>query len=83
EQHPFVVRGRPADYFAGWLETADMEAFVSGQSMQYGTDLDVTNYVNKRRVTLNPPAASRAKFVWQKFREGCSLRMPCPQKYSD
>lgn len=23
------------------------------------------------------------KFVWQKFREGCSLRMPCPQKYSD
>lgn len=22
-------------------------------------------------------------FVWQKFREGCSLRMPCPQKYSD
>lgn len=106
-----------------------MEAFVSGQSMQYGTDLDVTNYVNKRRVTLNPPAPPSSttrntgtkkgkgkggssadagadgtdgenaaaaegapggggavvtpKFVWQKFREGCSLRMPCPQKYSD
>lgn len=123
-----MVRGRREDYFAGWLETSDMEAFVSGQSMQYGTDLDVTNYVNKRRVTLNPPPpscpASRdgkkkgkgksgsattddadssanpekavaagsgapggavvtPKFVWQKFREGCSLRMPCPQKYSD
>ncbi|CAM9380088.1 unnamed protein product [Scytosiphon promiscuus] len=132
EQNPFVVRGRREDYFAGWLETADIEAFVSGQSMQYGTDLDVTNYVNKRRVTLNPPAAPTSsasrksgaggkkgkgkgsgatdaagadsangeptaaagagatggavvtpKFVWEKFREGCSLRMPCPQKYSD
>ena len=123
-----MVRGRRADYFAGWLETADIESFVSGQSMQYGTDLDVTNYINKRRITLNPPpqpsapqkgdgkgkkgkgkgatssdvspdaagnpgttaAAAAAggavvspKFVWQKFREGCSLRMPCPQKYSD
>ncbi|CBJ30378.1 expressed unknown protein [Ectocarpus siliculosus] len=131
ERNPFVVRGRRADYFSGWLETSDLEAFISGQSMQYGTDLDVTNYVNKRRVTLNPAAPApppeqspspppkkgghkgkgkggpstsgngasgdahlaatgRAggavvtpKFVWQKFREGCSLRMPCPQKFSD
>ncbi|CAM9245303.1 unnamed protein product [Ectocarpus fasciculatus] len=133
ERNPFVVRGRRADYFAGWLETPDLETFISGQSMQYGTDLDVTNYVNKRRVTLNPAAAPAPppgqssspqpkngahkskgkgsasaagnngasgdahlaaaggvggavvtpKFVWQKFREGCSLRMPCPQKFSD
>ncbi|CAN0196904.1 unnamed protein product [Pylaiella littoralis] len=130
EKNAFVVRGRRGDYFSGWLETPDIESVISGQSMQYGTDLDVTNYVNKRRVTLNPPAptpppgSQKAKagnqraqgqscrrpttrantaaaaaataggggavgavvtpgFVWQKFREGCSLRMPCPQKYSD
>ncbi|CAM9206887.1 unnamed protein product [Ectocarpus sp. 13 AM-2016] len=131
ERNPFVVRGRRADYFSGWLETSDLEAFISGQSMQYGIDLDVTNYVNKRRVTLNPAApapppeqssspppkkgshkgkgkggastggsgasgdvhlaATRgaggavvtSNFVWQKFREGCSVRMPCPQKFSD
>lgn len=113
------MRGRRDDYFSGWLHTSDIESFVSGQSMQYGTDLDVTNYVNKRRVTFNPAppppppvsgktgaggrkrsAASAAdgadappatdggavvtpKFVWEKFRQGCSLRMPCPQKYSD
>lgn len=83
--------------------------------MQYGTDLDVTNYVNKRRVTLNPQPPSAPggkkrlateaggakgagndtemghsggavvtpKFVWENFRQGCSLRMPCPQKFSD
>lgn len=128
-----MVRGRDADYFDGWLGTSDIESFVSGQSMQYGTDLDVTNYVNKRRITLNPPppaplttgdaqnargrkrpdgaaghpsttspsngahgagnvetgpaagagAVVTSKFVWEKFREGCSLRMPCPQKFSD
>lgn len=131
EKNAFVVRGRAPDYFSGWLETADIESFVSGQSMQYGVDLDVTNYVNKRRVTLNPPSPASptmegaqktgrrkcpvqgtetgatapsngahgagnpetgptaggaivtAKFVWEKFREGCSLRMPCPQKFSD
>lgn len=54
EQNAFVVRGRDSDYFDGWLDTADIEGFISGQAMQYGTDLDVTNYVNKRRITLNP-----------------------------
>lgn len=117
------MRGRSADYFSGWVETSDLESFVSNQSMQYGVDLDVTNYVNKRRITLNPPppalpgggdsaaaggkrstssaggakgagndsegpakaggAVVTSKFVWEKFRQGCSLRMPCPQKYSD
>lgn len=28
-------------------------------------------------------AVVTSKYVWQKFREGCSLRMPCPQKFSD
>ncbi|CAM9171063.1 unnamed protein product, partial [Ectocarpus sp. 8 AP-2014] len=79
ERNPFVVRGRRADYFSGWLETSDLEAFISGQSMQYGTDLDVTNYVNKRRVTLNPAAPAPPP----EQSEGCSLRMPCPQKFSD
>lgn len=118
------MRGRDSDYFDGWLTTADIESFVSGQSMQYGTDLDVTNYVNKQRITLNPSKTSNGSkiktatkkaegpavgngpavgvvahakeaeaggegavvtpsYVWGKFREGCSLRMPCPQKFSD
>lgn len=126
EKNAFVVRGRDSDYFHGWLDTSDIESFVSGQSMQYGSDLDVTNYVNKRRITLNPSPPSQPtlggaqnsgsgkrlagksganeahdvddadtkpaggagaivtpKYVWEKFREGCSLRMPCPQKFSD
>lgn len=90
------MRGRRPDYFKGWLETSDLESFISTQSMQYGVDLDVTNYINKRRVTLNPAPSGKggegikqqhplvtSRFVWEKFRQGCSLRMPCPQKYSD
>ena len=131
EKNTLVVQGRGPDYFRGWLETSDLESFISTQSMQYGVDLDVTNYVNKRRITLNPappktpgnvlggnggnghknPAAATSdgadgggkvhaaggtaaaaasggalvtsRFVWEKFRQGCSLRMPCPQKFSD
>ena len=65
-----------------------MRGLISQQSLRYGTDLDVTNFVNGQRVTLNPApnAAGEAAtvdpdFVFDSFAEGCSLRMPCPQKY--
>ncbi|CAM9789938.1 unnamed protein product, partial [Choristocarpus tenellus] len=106
EQNAFVVRGRDPSYFAGWFHKIDMESFVSGQAMQYGVDLDVTNYIGKKRVTLNPAGpgaglelggggggggaagggsteAVSPAFVWDSFKKGCSLRMPCPQTFSD
>ncbi|CAM9707862.1 unnamed protein product, partial [Phaeothamnion confervicola] len=103
ENQAVVIKRGDRSYFEGWLDVSEMKGFIERHGMRYGEDLDVTNYVNGRRVTLNPPptrycsslpaslhspangeaAMVNAKFVWARFGEGCSLRMPCPQKFSD
>lgn len=52
-------------------------------TLEYGADLDLTKYVDKTRYTLNPDGAATAKDVWKHFDDGCSVRLLCPQKYSD
>jgi hypothetical protein len=53
ERRALLIK-RPAghrDYYGGWLSSDDMRTIISQQSLRYGTDLDVTNFVNGRRVT--------------------------------
>ncbi|CAM9167631.1 unnamed protein product [Chrysoparadoxa australica] len=90
KQAVLVRRGGRKAYYHGWLSSKDIHSFTEAQSLQYGVDLDVTNYVDGKRMTLNPApnteggaAYVSADYVWKKFKEGCSLRMPCPQKFSD
>ncbi|KAG5188882.1 cupin superfamily protein-domain-containing protein [Tribonema minus] len=91
ESCPLLVRRASARFYDGWMSTADVRACIAQQALRYGSDLDVTNFVEGRRVTLNPPAPEGEEggaavdegFVWGSFERGCSLRMPCPQKYCD
>eukprot|EP01127_Copromyxa_protea_P018301 TRINITY_DN5724_c0_g1_i3.p1 TRINITY_DN5724_c0_g1~~TRINITY_DN5724_c0_g1_i3.p1 ORF type:complete len:399 (-),score=83.01 TRINITY_DN5724_c0_g1_i3:4-1200(-) len=66
------------------------------EDIRYTRDIDVTNYVNGKRVTLNPAplstnddgtpkeyAPADGKWIWNKFNgEGVSLRLKCPQEFS-
>eukprot|EP00953_Heterococcus_sp_UTEX-ZZ885_P002846 2062-Heterococcus_DN1.PRE.2 len=63
ERRALLIK-RPAvhrDYYGGWLSSDDMRTIISQQSLRYGTDLDVTNFVNGRRVTC---FAIACMFLW-------------------
>lgn len=61
----------------------EIDRILQQHTLEYGADIDLTKYVDKTRLTLNPDGSATAKDVWKHFDDGCSVRLLCPQKYSD
>lgn len=61
----------------------EIDRILKQHTLEYGADIDLTKYVDKTRLTLNPDGSATAKDVWKHFADGCSVRLLCPQKYSD
>ncbi|TDH68665.1 hypothetical protein CCR75_004921 [Bremia lactucae] len=83
EQRPLVIKRNYASYYDGWFSKDEVDRILKTHTLEYGTDLDVTKYVDGTRHTLNPAGTATAKQVWKHFDEGCSVRLLCPQKFSD
>ncbi|GMI46005.1 hypothetical protein TrCOL_g12722 [Triparma columacea] len=68
----------------------DVEEMLLRQSLRYGVDLNVTNAVDGVRQTLyllpsagGDPVVAESKDVMTNLESGCSVRLLCPQMYSD
>ena len=54
-----------------------------GGVVQYTSDIDITQYKNYIRHTLNPTGKVNAKQVWNLYNDDkCSIRFLCPHKYN-
>ncbi|XP_051833602.1 ribosomal oxygenase 1 [Antechinus flavipes] len=76
-----VRRGNP-DYYRGLFSTAELDAVLRGEDVQFGQHLDAARYRNGQRETLNPPGRALPATAWSLYRDGCSLRLLCPQAFS-
>ncbi|KAI9913342.1 hypothetical protein PsorP6_006681 [Peronosclerospora sorghi] len=84
EQAPVVIKRQCPRYYDGWFSTAELERILTTHTLEYGTDLDLTKYVDQTRHTLNPSSSTAtAEQVRRHFHDGCSVRLLCPQKFSD
>ncbi|KAF4316426.1 hypothetical protein BBO99_00008056 [Phytophthora kernoviae] len=83
EKRPLAIKRNFSSYYDGWFGREEMDRIFKTHSLQYGADLDLTKYVDNTRHTLNPDGAATAKQVWKHFDDGCSVRLLCPQKFSD
>ncbi|OQR93849.1 nucleolar protein [Achlya hypogyna] len=83
ERKPLVIKRHYADYYDGWFGRDEIDRMLREHTLEYGEDIDLTRYQNDVRTTLNPAGAATAKTVWKHFAEGCSVRLLCPQKFSD
>ncbi|RLN55875.1 hypothetical protein BBJ29_006622 [Phytophthora kernoviae] len=83
EKRPLAIKRNFPSYYDGWFGREEMDRIFKTHSLQYGADLDLTKYVDNTRHTLNPDGAATAKQVWKHFDDGCSVRLLCPQKFSD
>ncbi|XP_072485287.1 ribosomal oxygenase 1 [Notamacropus eugenii] len=76
-----VRRGNP-DYYRGLFSTAELDAVLRGEDVHFGLHLDAARYRSGRRETLNPPGRALPATAWALYRDGCSLRLLCPQAFS-
>lgn len=83
EQRPLVIKRKCPSFYDGWFSKDDMDRILKEHTLHYGQDLDLTKYVDETRYTLNPEGAATSKQVWKHYDDGCSVRMLCPQKFSD
>lgn len=83
EKRPLAIKRKSPKFYDGWFSKDEIDRILTEHTLEYGADLDLTKYVDKTRLTLNPDGAATAKDVWKHFADGCSVRLLCPQKYSD
>lgn len=84
EKKPFVIqRKKCRAYYNGWFGKDDVIALLRTGKMLYGKNVDVTNYVDNERVTLNKDGVADADEVLKNFEGGCSVRVLHPQRWSD
>ncbi|XP_074088194.1 ribosomal oxygenase 1 [Macrotis lagotis] len=82
EKEAVLVRRRRADYYGGLFSTAELDALLRGERLHFGLHLDAARYRHGRRETLTPPGRALAATAWALYRDGCSLRLLCPQAFS-
>jgi lysine-specific demethylase/histidyl-hydroxylase NO66 len=90
EKKPLLTPAVATKPFEPILTKADIEQFISKQSLVYGADINVTNVIDGLRQTMDlyedpnePSVVADSKDVWSNVGSGCSLRLLCPHKHSD
>ena len=74
----------PPHYYSGWFSKADVLALAaSSPPLHFTTDLDVTQYKDGKRLTLNPPSCPPVTLplVRRFLSQGCSIRFLSPQEH--
>ncbi|XP_070273119.1 ribosomal oxygenase 1 [Myotis yumanensis] len=82
EREAVLVRRQDHTYYQGLFSTADLDAMLRNEEVQFGQHLDAARYLDGRRETLNPPGRALPAAAWSLYQAGCSLRLLCPQAFS-
>nr|CCA22892.1 nucleolar protein putative [Albugo laibachii Nc14] len=85
-KRPVVIkRKKQAFYNNCWFDEREMIRILEDHSLEYINDVDVARYIDGTRETWLPEKSGIAsgKDVWTKYAEGWSIRLLCPQQYSD
>ncbi|XP_050425267.1 ribosomal oxygenase 1 isoform X2 [Adelges cooleyi] len=76
-----IPRNSP-NYFSELFSLEEFDSILRKNNLQYGTNVDITSYVNNQRETHNPVGRAQAHVVWDYFNNGCSVRLLNPQLFA-
>ncbi|XP_060617205.2 ribosomal oxygenase 1 [Anolis sagrei] len=82
EKKPLLIQRHNPRYYRELFSTAEFDAILRDQDVQFGVNLDVTSYQDGKRETHNPVGRALPAVVWDFYQNGCSLRMLNPQAFS-
>eukprot|EP01133_Synstelium_polycarpum_P017115 gene17115-20386_t len=77
-----IIKRNDANYYKSFFTKDSIDKMLKGNCLKYTTNIDVTNYVDGERQTLNPDGRAYPAAVWKMYREGCSLRLLNPQTFN-
>jgi len=81
-KHLVIKRNDPG-YFSGTFTKDDIDSILTENCLRYSENIDITNYVEGERQTMNPVGRAHAATVWKFYKEGCSVRLKNPQTFHD
>ena len=85
----YINREKSRGYFDGWFSSNDLTDLIRRGELKYGVDIDLTQYRGGKRTTPSNSQEMKGKTaeldVVKKMmgKEGCSLRLLSPQRFSD
>jgi len=82
EKAPLYLKRNQKDYYGELFSTKEMENIIKNNDLEYTRNIDIAVYKNDERFTYNPDGKVYPALVWNKYQEGCSIRLLNPQTYS-
>ncbi|EGG13942.1 transcription factor jumonji [Cavenderia fasciculata] len=80
-QHYIVKRNDP-NYYKNFFTKDSIDKMLKSNNLKFTENIDITNYVDNERQTLNPDGKAYPAVVWKHVRDGCSLRLLNPQTFN-
>jgi len=81
EKQPLLVKRNNESFVKGICSIKMMDEMIRTKNVQYTVNMDVTQYVDGVRETLNPTGKVFAASAWEFYNDGCSLRLKNPQTF--
>ncbi|EGC36270.1 hypothetical protein DICPUDRAFT_32138 [Dictyostelium purpureum] len=73
---------RSENVYKNFFTKDSLDKMLRNNYMKFTENVDVTNYVNEERITLNPEGRAYPSLVWKHYKEGCSVRLLNPQTFN-
>jgi len=85
EKKPLHIRRNKPDFYQQIFSSQKLDQPLKQNKMEYGKHIDVTNYIDEERTTLNKGTdVAQQKDIWDMFtNQGASLRVYHPQEFDD
>ncbi|KAJ6634761.1 Bifunctional lysine-specific demethylase and histidyl-hydroxylase NO66 [Pseudolycoriella hygida] len=81
ENKPLRVHRRHANYYKYLISTEIIDTMLRENHVEFTKNIDITQYKDGVRETLNPIGRAMPPCVWHYYGEGCSIRILNPQTF--
>lgn len=82
EKNPLHIKRNDCEYYADLkVSTKSIDEMLRKHVIEYTKNIDITSYENNLRETHNPDGRAMPGFVWDSYRNGCSVRLINPQTF--
>lgn len=82
EKSPLYLKRNQKDYYGELFSTTQLENIIKNNDLEYNKNIDIAVYKDDTRYTFNPDGKVYPAIIWDKYKEGCSIRLLNPQTYS-